>query len=320
MEEPLLPIEEKMDEEEAQKQPTPSAPPEVELDDVIDVEQQHLYPDSFYCPLTKKVMEDPVVGPDGDSFEKSAVLERDAAADSTLRKQPTYYPNRALQIIIEKEKKHTTDKGTMLGVLQRAEESLRAGMHQIREKSALPTGGYRPLPDAYYCSITLDLMSRPTVDPDGNTYERDAILGWVRANGDSPLTRKKLDAGELRDNNALLDLIDDEVNKGEGSIHPSFRRLRESRIEVNEAADVESGGLTDGALSGGGDSGGSPYPTSQAEIDERLSERRSWLLNFSAILFTFAFFGLSVLVLPLEIVLLLGGVLLYLCFYRGPEG
>ena len=274
-----------------------SAPSEAELVDVIDAEQQDLYPDSFYCPLTKKVMEDPVVGPDGDSFEKSAVLERDAAATATTT--ATYYPNRALQIIIEKEKKDAMEKGTMLGMLQRAEKSLRAGIHQISEKSVFPTEEYRPLPDAYYCPITLNLMSRPTIDPDGNTFERGAILCWVRANGTSPVTRKKLDEGQLRDNNALQDLIDDEVDKGEGSIHPSFRRLKQSR--ENEAVDVESGGLTD------------VYPTTQAEIDERLSERRSWECSFLAGFFSIALIVfIAAVALPLEILYCLLGFIIWL--------
>ena len=116
----------------------------------------------------------------------------------------------------------------MLSALHRAEESLRTGFQQVLEKSALPTGEYRLLSDAYYCPITLDIMIRPAIDPEGNTYERPAILGWIRANGNSPLTRNALSADQLRDNNALDDLIDAEVNKTEGSIHPSIRRWKES--------------------------------------------------------------------------------------------
>lgn len=211
-------------------------------------ESERLYPDPFYCPLTKQVLEDPVVDADGDSFERSAVLERDATDSSAA-----YYSNRALKIVIAKEKQRASEQGSVRGVLRRAEESMRAGFQQIVEKSALPSREYRPLPDAYYCSITLDLMFRPAIDPDGNSYERQAILGWIRANGTSPLTRNALSADQLRDNNALADLIDAEVNKTEGSIHPSIRRWKDTRKD--ELEEDEEAGV-------------SPYPTSQEEIDE----------------------------------------------------
>jgi len=212
---------------------------------LLEKSQRFYYPDPFYCMLTRKVMTDPVVGADGYSFERSAVLERDDA-DAALQQKPIYYPNRALQTIIDKEKYRIKE---LLRALLRAGDSLRTGFQQVLENSALPTGEYRLLPDAYYCPITLDIMIRPAIDPEGNTYERPAILGWIRANGNSPLTRNALSAEQLRDNNALDDLIDAEVNKTEGSIHPSIRRWKDSR---NEPEDEES----------------SPYPASQEEIDE----------------------------------------------------
>jgi len=200
-----------------------------------DEPQQCLHPDSFYCPLTRQVMEDPVVGPDGNSFERSAVLERDAASDAT-QDQLTYYPNRALQIIIDKEKQHALERGIVMGALHRVEERLRAGLEQVMERAILPTPNdyHRPLPDAYYCPITLDIMSRPVIDPDGNTYERRAILGWIRVHGTSPLTRSALTSDQLRGNNALEELIDAEVNKADDSIHPSIRRWKESRKEEED--------------------------------------------------------------------------------------
>eukprot|EP00584_Thalassiosira_punctigera_P011380 CAMPEP_0172564744 /NCGR_PEP_ID=MMETSP1067-20121228/105609_1 /TAXON_ID=265564 ORGANISM="Thalassiosira punctigera, Strain Tpunct2005C2" /NCGR_SAMPLE_ID=MMETSP1067 /ASSEMBLY_ACC=CAM_ASM_000444 /LENGTH=283 /DNA_ID=CAMNT_0013355491 /DNA_START=38 /DNA_END=886 /DNA_ORIENTATION=- len=283
MDEPLLPpptappkedvvVEEPQQEpqQEPQEEPKKEPPMEPQKEPQKDPQQeprqpQHRYPDPFYCPLTQKVMKDPVVGADGDSFENSAVLERDAA-ESSLQSQQTYYPNRALKKIIDKEKQRIKEQGTMVGALHRAEESVRSGFKQILEKSALPSADYRPLPDAYYCPITFDIISRPAIDPDGNTYERQAIIGWIRINGTSPLTRNALTVEQLRDNNALDDLINAEANKGEGSVHPSIRRLVERR---NEAVDEESS-----RPDAPGEGESSPYPTSQEEIDER--SRSNW--------------------------------------------
>lgn len=251
--------------------------PEEEV--VVEPEDsERLYPEQFYCPLTKQVLEDPVVDADGDSFERSAVLERDATDDAS-----SYYPNRALKIIIAKEKQRTDEEGSMRGMLRKTQESMRAGFQQIVEKSAIPSRDYRPLPDAYYCSITLDLMFRPAIDPDGNSYERQAILGWIRANGTSPLTRKALSADQLRDNNALADLIDAEVNKTEGSIHPSIRRWKDTRKD--ELQEDE-------------EAGNSPYPTTQEEIDELSGGQCACgvvaiIFVFVAAIAAFAFFPLE---------------------------
>jgi hypothetical protein len=58
------------------------------------------FPDAFYCPLTEKIMVDPVVDTIGESFERSAVIAKDKRDDVT---GVIYYPNRALKTIIERE-------------------------------------------------------------------------------------------------------------------------------------------------------------------------------------------------------------------------
>mmetsp|Transcript_27943 Transcript_27943/g.59014 ORF Transcript_27943/g.59014 Transcript_27943/m.59014 type:complete len:294 (+) Transcript_27943:32-913(+) len=263
-------------------------------------EQKRLYPDPFYCPLTKKVMADPVVAADGNSYEKSAVLERDAAADAS-----SYYSNRALKTIIEKEKQRLEEQG-FVGALHRAEESLRSMYQQILEKSAFPTGEYRPLPDAYYCPITLDLILRSAIDPEGNTYERQAIRGWIAANGTSPLTRNALRVDQLRENHALEDLIDAELKKTEGSMHPSIRRWKESRTDEPEGDEEEGGGSN-------------PYPTTQQEIDERSVGRKHCICTLVAILFVFVVIGASLIFVPFEIVYLTFGCLVCCSMNRPQE-
>lgn len=45
------------------------------------------------------------------------------------------------------------------------------------------------------------------IDPEGNTYERSAILEWLLANSTSPITRTPLTPIQLTPNRALLDQI-----------------------------------------------------------------------------------------------------------------
>ncbi|CAF1014129.1 unnamed protein product [Rotaria sordida] len=63
--------------------------------------------------------------------------------------------------------------------------------------------------ETFICPITHELMRDPVIDPDGNSYERQAIEGWLRQNGTSPITRTPLSASDLRPNRALKAAIDE---------------------------------------------------------------------------------------------------------------
>jgi hypothetical protein len=165
---------------------------------------QREFPDAFYCPLTRKIMLDPVVDVSGESFERSAVTAKDKKERVT---GVTYYPNRALKTIIEIELQRHDEKGSLRGRVRALDESLRSGFDRLVERSAIPSAERRPLPDSFYCPITFELIRKPVIDPDGRTYERDAISNWIRVNGKSPVTRKALSVYQLRSNEALCALI-----------------------------------------------------------------------------------------------------------------
>ena len=61
----------------------------------------------------------------------------------------------------------------------------------------------------FMCPITQELMIDPVIDPDGNSYERHAIEGWLRQNNTSPITRAPLSIKDLRPNRALKQAIDE---------------------------------------------------------------------------------------------------------------
>ena len=65
------------------------------------------------------------------------------------------------------------------------------------------------VPITYLCSITHEIMKEPVMDPEGNTYERNAIEEWLRREQNSPITRSPLQISELRPNRALRDLIEE---------------------------------------------------------------------------------------------------------------
>jgi hypothetical protein len=258
------------------------------------------FPHAFYCPLTKKIMMDPVVDTNGESFERSAVTARDKTNKVT---GVTYYPNRAMKAIIERELERHEDKGSLRGRVREAQDSLRSRFSRLVEKSALPSRDYRPLPESFYCPITLELIRKPVIDPDGRTFERDAISHWIRANGKSPVTRNALAVNQLRSNEALSDLIEEEKERTDESIHPSIRRWK-TEVPTVETGAVEPGIDPDGRTSVFDENG---YPTTQAEIDAR--RLRS---NCSCIGYFFLVVVLLAAVLyfpPLMLLFFIGGML-----------
>jgi Mg-chelatase subunit ChlD len=65
----------------------------------------------------------------------------------------------------------------------------------------------------FYCPITDELMVDPVMDPDGNTYERAAIIQWLSTHNTSPITRAPLTVNQLIPNRSLRSAIEDELAK-----------------------------------------------------------------------------------------------------------
>jgi len=177
-----------------------------------DVENQHeeslseSFPAAFYCPITKKVFEDPVVACNGITYERSAIEEQeinDVPSDKPL------YQNRSLKSIIEEVQ------------LDRASSGLKRFVRHLL------THPDRPLPDGYYCPITLNMMHVPVVDPEGYSFEKVAIEGWINVNGNSPVTRQTITIDSLYPNHTLVALMTAESKKSDGDVHPGFLQWRE---------------------------------------------------------------------------------------------
>lgn len=63
------------------------------------------------------------------------------------------------------------------------------------------------LEESMMCPIQRQIMVDPVVDPDGFSYEREAILKWLKNSPVSPITRRPLAARDLKANRALNAVI-----------------------------------------------------------------------------------------------------------------
>lgn len=55
------------------------------------------------------------------------------------------------------------------------------------------------------CPITQEPMKEPVIDHEGNSYEKKAILEWLKSSNESPITRNIIRADQLIINRALID-------------------------------------------------------------------------------------------------------------------
>ena len=46
--------------------------------------------------------------------------------------------------------------------------------------------------NSFLCPITKNIMKNPVITPYGTTYDKDAIISWLKTNETCPLTKKPL--------------------------------------------------------------------------------------------------------------------------------
>jgi hypothetical protein len=61
-------------------------------------------------------------------------------------------------------------------------------------------------------------MREPVIDKEGNTYEKSAILEWLKTNNKSPITRNVISASELIPNRALIQSTSTSNNNSQDNI------------------------------------------------------------------------------------------------------
>ena len=91
------------------------------------------------------------------------------------------------------------------------------------------------VPTNFYCPITGDLMEDPVTDKEGNSYEREQIMEWLKIKKNSPVTRNYLDETHLSENPAL-----------KRSIESVKEQLQEDQLHINtQLSEVELKPFTD---------------------------------------------------------------------------
>jgi Mg-chelatase subunit ChlD len=88
----------------------------------------------------------------------------------------------------------------------------------------------------FYCPITEEVMVDPVVDPEGNSYERAAIVEWLRQKGNSPITRTPLRVDQLIPNRSLRNAIEEELALGGIQNARLSAALSESKDQSNDGA------------------------------------------------------------------------------------
>ncbi|KAL3914854.1 MAG: hypothetical protein SGILL_005917 [Bacillariaceae sp.] len=223
-------------------------------------------PPFFTCPLTKQLLQDPVVLADGISYERQAVLERD---------EVIMYPNRSLKAILTEFMASSGSSATAAASPTNTTPSVIPKPSLLQQaKRFFAAQEDRPLPDAFYCPITLGLMHKPVIDPQGYTYEGVAIYKWIENNGDSPVTRTPLTFDQLVPNHALEGLLEAEANRENAEdIHPAILKWKkESAVMV---FDIPTVATTSNADSPAGIASTVVlFPTTPEELESQLAEAR----------------------------------------------
>lgn len=96
------------------------------------------------------------------------------------------------------------------------------------------------VPDAYICPITQEKMKDPVIDPDGNSYEREAIEDWLHRNSTSPITRTPLTIADLTPNRALKVHIPIPFLTAQASIDEWIMQNQLSRSETTSSPTTRS--------------------------------------------------------------------------------
>jgi hypothetical protein len=86
-------------------------------------------------------------------------------------------------------------------------ERERSDTASLSSKDASSPFEDRDVPKGFLCPLTMDIMYDPVLDPEGNTYERRAIMEWLRHKRNSPVSRQPLNDKMLIPNNALRETI-----------------------------------------------------------------------------------------------------------------
>lgn len=90
------------------------------------------------------------------------------------------------------------------------------------------------VPESFICPISHEIMRDPYIDPDGNSYERQAIMDWLSRNPMSPITRRPMAQAGLIPNRSLRTLIQEFLDR-----NPSLRAEMKNDFSSGTTGDLK---------------------------------------------------------------------------------
>lgn len=204
-------------------------------------QSQAEFPDVFYDPTTGHLLQEPMVDEKGVSHEKQppcpTIVLHHSNTNNNDKSHALYYPNRALQSLLPPPwvrnglQQHQCFPDAALPsdnnnnnawefFVQLENDNETTTNKNDNAESATKLSA--PLPEAFYCPITFDLMVDPCIGSDGYTYERNGIEDWIQVHACSPLTRTTMALDDLRPNQAIAALL--ELEKLRPVPHPKIQK------------------------------------------------------------------------------------------------
>eukprot|EP00934_Nitzschia_sp_Nitz4_P002314 Nitzschia sp. Nitz4//scaffold42_size132992//38047//38739//NITZ4_003387-RA/size132992-processed-gene-0.7-mRNA-1//1//CDS//3329551682//2314//frame0 len=150
-------------------------------------------PPEFICPLTKKLMSDPMMSRYGNHFERSAIMD-------WLNKGNNYCPITGNPL---RPSNLVSDKSLQWKIHYWAKKNGHE-LEQVEEEEKSSVGFIAVPPEKFICPLTNIVMKDPVCSRNGINFERKAILQWLDEKGDyCPVTNKPLRPAGLISNSKL---------------------------------------------------------------------------------------------------------------------
>jgi hypothetical protein len=148
-------------------------------------------PTEYLCPITQKLMKDPMMSKYGHHFERSAIIQHLANGNNhcPVTGKPLRPSNLVSNKTLQWKIKYWADKN---GLTEYVEET--TDMTQVES-----VGFIAVYPGRFICPLTKKVMRDPVMTKEGVNYERRAILQWLDSSAKEtcpvtsiPLTRRGL--------------------------------------------------------------------------------------------------------------------------------
>ena len=164
-------------------------------------------PTEYVCPLSKKVMTDPLLCRYGHHFERSAIMK-------WLNNGNTYCPVtgnplRPSMLISDKTLQWKIQYWATKHGYDLCQEEHKVSEEEMDPSLGAPFG-FIAIPHKHFlCALTDEIMEDPVVTKEGINFDRKSILRWLDEQGDfCPITKKPLTPAGLIPNSSLKFEID----------------------------------------------------------------------------------------------------------------